>query len=188
MSEFNFFGGPEELAEQMKRHMDHQHMHHQDSIHAVKQFLDELNENQLEVLDLILTQSIQTEGMAGQHVRGQIRQILQIKYDICACGESHNPDEILREDRGPTIPNQDTTHKGKPIQDVELSDDLTDESLTQEEYLEVCEKFNVRPKANGTPKVICNGCETEYVSLEDRMRRKPGIDGCSACQQKSAWG
>lgn len=38
------------------------------------------------------------------------------------------------------------------------------------------------------PKVKCANCGDEYVSLEDRMKRDPGVKGCASCQQKAKWG
>lgn len=34
----------------------------------------------------------------------------------------------------------------------------------------------------------CIGCNTQYVTLTDRMKRPKGIDGCAGCQQKCAQG
>lgn len=34
----------------------------------------------------------------------------------------------------------------------------------------------------------CLNCGMQYPSIEDRMLKPPGVEGCSGCQQKAKWG
>lgn len=47
-------------------------------------------------------------------------------------------------------------------------------------------QYNVKQKEPGKPEVICQGCGLEYVSLADRMVKRP--DDCHGCQEKARWG
>lgn len=49
------------------------------------------------------------------------------------------------------------------------------------------EEYNLNRQI-GQRQVTCRGCGLLYISLEDRMLKPPGIDGCSGCQQRSAQG
>ena len=171
-------------------------MHHQDRVHQVKQFLDSLNEDQLDTLDLILLQVSYSSDVA-HFVRGQILQIEQTKFEKCACGEDHsNPDAFKK----PVKPNAATEHQGRPIEDVPVPEDLFKDKITtpDNEVVEVGSRrwyqllveYRLREEmtaTDGTRALSCV-CGMAYQSLQDRMLRPAGIEGCSGCQQKSAWG
>ena len=48
--------------------------------------------------------------------------------------------------------------------------------------------YNVTPVAPDKDGVVCASCGLEYVSLEDRMLKKPGVEGCEGCIQAAKWG
>ncbi len=56
------------------------------------------------------------------------------------------------------------------------------------EDIVIMDNYGVQLIPQSFPKVACGRCGKEYVTLQDRILRKPGIDGCDGCQQKEAWG
>lgn len=62
------------------------------------------------------------------------------------------------------------------------------------EYNADCVKYGVTPPLVSKnsdlelsyylTKVVCDNCGVIYPSLKDRMLSKPGVEGCSGCQQK----
>lgn len=38
------------------------------------------------------------------------------------------------------------------------------------------------------PKIVCKGCGVSVHSIEDRMLRDPGPEGCEGCKNKARWG
>lgn len=174
MSEFSFFPVPPEVLEQIRRSQEHEHMHSQENTHSVKRLLDELGREQLETLDFILAQAV-TPGISA-YLRGQITMMLHLKHDVCSCGQKHDVEDLLA--------SGDSDVKEEEEEEEEEEIDLTDNDT----YLEQCDLYNVNPKRNGTGKVICLGCGKEYPSLQDRMLRQAGIEGCETCIQKMKWG
>lgn len=197
MSEGGFFQIPPEVLAQIAAHEDHKHMHHQDRIHQVKQFLDSLNEEQLEALDLVLLHVIHSEGDVAHFMRGQIIQIAQTKFDRCQCGEKHSDPDAFKK---PVEPNTATEHKGRPIEDVPVPEDLYKDWITtpsnevvgvgSQRWKELLREYNLieTPAGEGDVRTFTCACGMIYQSLQDRMLRPKGIEGCSGCQQKSAWG
>jgi hypothetical protein len=182
---FPIFGSPEEIQKKMEEAAEHRHMHFQASVHEVKQLISDLSEEQLKTLNMIVVNSSQSEWAAAVVV-GRIEGELQHRFDVCPCGDKHDTDDLL-------------THAPEPAK-AEVKIDPESEAamemmyrgadgfdLASDEYLKSCETYGVRP-INGGPKVECKSCGTVSVSLEDRMLRRPGVEGCSGCQQKSAWG
>jgi hypothetical protein len=207
---FPFFSNPEEFAAHMQEHANQEHMSYTDSVHKVKDFLDGLDRDGLEALDIIL-RSVIVQADTAHMVRGQITQIAHKKFDICPCGEDHDPAKefqtpLLPQQKAPTIPNTATEHGGRPIEDVELPGDetsqeraaremveatvLTDEELMSEYGLELDPNYG-KPMSEGMmppQKYRCINCQSGYPSLQDRMLKPPGVIGCSGCQQKGKWG
>lgn len=35
---------------------------------------------------------------------------------------------------------------------------------------------------------VCLGCTQRYSTIQDRMIREPGVEGCGGCKQKAKWG
>lgn len=163
-------------------------MHTQDNSHAIKQLLDDLNEDQLLALDLMLINA--SSPTANGYFHGLISMMLQIKFDVCACGEKHNPEDEFPDvpvSKPPTVPNEATEHKGKSIEDVDLP-----LAVGSTEWHAKLEEYNIvviyQSHDSGAYELRCDGCNKAYPSIEDRMLRPPGIEGCEGCQQKSAWG
>jgi hypothetical protein len=211
---FMFGPPPPEIIAQLQARQEHQHMHAQDNTHAIKQLFDSLDEEQLRALDLLLANCMDSHTVL--FFRGRIEMLQQIKFDICPCGDNHNDDlDALTQDKGPTVPNASHEHKGRPVEDVDLPVDplkdftvdpgltdpeelvkararFNDEAALMAEYrIEKNPDFGKNPMEHGPAAASpfrCIDCKIGVASLEDRMLRKPGIEGCSGCQQKSAWG
>lgn len=96
---------------------------------------------------------------------GEGQAIMRMKHgDVCGnCGEKHGPDP-LEEER----------------QKLENERAVTDEGIAQ-----ALKDYNLQI-VDG--EVFCLGCGMKYVSVEDRMLRAPGTDGCHGCHHKSAHG
>ena len=141
-----------------------QHMYHEDIMHRAYAFFDTLNEDQLRMqMALIASLDEKTAFWIGYMTR-----LAQDKFGICpADGKKH--DEELA-----AMSSQD----GKAWVDFvnELPDDTAKKMAV----------YNMGFVPGEWPKVKCNRCQNEYVSLEDRMVAGP--DDCHFCQEKSAWG
>lgn len=170
---------PPEVLAQMEAQKQHLHMHAQDNTHAIKQLLDDLSVDQLRALDLLVANC--GNPMGASYFRGRIEAVLEVKHDVCPCGESHNPDDLLE----------------RKVEDHNLPEDpisgaaerAANDMVEAIDYDKLMDEYNVTPVQDELEgRVYCKGCGQHYISLEDRMLRKPGIDGCSGCQQKSAWG
>lgn len=86
------------------------------------------------------------------------------KYGVCiACGKKH--DEELAKMTGPG-----------PAPDAEISDEYRTSLMAV---------YNVETFEEG---VRCTNCQFQYVSLDDRMLRNPGPEGCHGCIHKSKFG
>lgn len=189
MSEF--FPVPEEVAKALREAQDHKEMHVQDYKHSLQRFLDSLNEDQMDTFRMILLGGIQTEGDSLHYLIGMCDQIGKAKFNFCLCGEKHDPNDLLGDEedeaKSPTPEELTANHAaglGEPSWIESDGPDLTDHDT----YVMYCEQYNVVAGGMGNGKVFCNGCGAEYVSLEDRMLRKPGVEGCGGCQHKEKFG
>lgn len=199
---FMFGPPPPEVVAAIQAQQEHRHMHMTDNTHAIKQLLDGLNEEQLRALDLLLANC--GDARTVMFFRGRIEMLQQIKFDICPCGTNHDDElaEMGTHEKPPTQPNTATEHKGRVIEDVPLPDgQVVDMSLPDDgeeldalmvEYAVEANPLHGGDMLKHAPMVAspfrCSNCGIGIASLEDRMRRPKGIEGCSGCQQKSAWG
>lgn len=139
-------------------------------------FMEELSKDQLGTFSEMLHIIIANEGYAHFLV-GCSTTIMRLKHDSCACGKDHNAanSQILDQTRAEmNIPTQADRSTTPPVT-VALA---VDEGLMKE--------YMLAPNDHGT--LSCTGCGMDYQSLDDRMLRNPGMDGCSGCQYKSGHG
>jgi len=202
-------GFPEEFKEQILEHRRTTLAHTQDNTHAVRMLLEDLNQDQLEALDLLVSAVMVHPEYDGGYFRGQITQLLHIKYDMCPCGLDHDPTKSLQlpevtRPGSPVMPNEDTALKGRPIEDVEIPPELNKQLIStpdnevveikSDRWDELLVKYNLIAvfdyihDAERLAYVQCKGCQTTYVSLRDRMLKPPGVKGCEGCQQQEKWG
>jgi hypothetical protein len=138
------------------------------AVHEARQrifrFMEELTPGDLGTFIEILM-SITNEGASALHTLiGSATTIQKLKHNRCACGEDHDGEVIAKE-----------TAKLEAEKKVDVEND---EPAMKEYGLERTPDGMLR----------CKNCKMGYVSLDDRMLRRPGIDGCSGCQIKSAHG
>lgn len=178
----HFMPNPEAVAQ--KR------MQFQDYSHSVKDFLDDLDKDELVILSRMLHAAAHDDHAAYGWM-GRIDAILQLRFDVCPCGEDHDPNWQLLNQQ----PEQPTsTAKDEVIHDVPMPSEpeaASDEELMELYGIEVNPHYG-KPWDLGMGSIPqpfrCKGCGIGVKSLEDRMLRKPGVDGCNGCQYKSAHG
>ena len=98
-------------------------------------------------------------------VMGEANAIMRLKHgDMCGgCGEKHVVDPLEEERRR--------------LEAERAEQDPAAQAALKEYNMELRDG-----------RFFCLGCGLEYVSLEDRMLRAPGADGCHGCHHKSAHG
>lgn len=176
MSHMIPFNSPEDAQAFLDKQHEEHRIRMRDGVHKINELLDALNDEQLATLDNLIFASSRSKSSAA-HLRGQIDVIREVKFGTCRCGTNHE-EEFAAEFTTPEQPVPDdaadadhramldagamAAYKVEPV-----PEDLADEYPT---------KFR------------CSECFIPIVSLEDRMLRPKGIDGCSGCQQASATG
>lgn len=135
-------------------------------------FMDELTKEQLHTFHEICHIMMTNEGYA-HFLIGCSSTIMRLKHDTCPCGNDHEKlnAEMLEQTRAEmNIPSQ--------VERTISTAATVDEGLMKE--------YMLAPNDHGT--LSCTGCGMDYQSLDDRMLRNPGMDGCSGCQYKSGHG
>jgi hypothetical protein len=171
----------------------------QDNTHAVRQLLDDLSGDQLAALDMLLMDMLNTGKKSATYWRGQIAAMVWVKFDICPCGEEHDPDQVFAEHQ-PEQPNRETELKGRPIENVDLPDDdgpLYQQIITladneqvivgSERWDDLIAVYNLKvvgTQFDGAMIFECRDCGKQYPSLQDRML----VATCGGCAQKEKWG
>lgn len=135
-------------------------------------FVSDLTKEQLKTF-IEMLQCFDGETGTGyvNFMMGRAATIMEIKHNCCpGCGEDHFSVaalDDLREEMGLPVPNGKPTPKVQPERDAAMT-----------EYGMIAIDGQLQ----------CEGCGLHSVSMEDRMLRPPKMDGCSGCQQKSAFG
>jgi hypothetical protein len=182
-----FFGSvPPELAAQVERHQ----MQAEDYRHAVARFFDEISqENLFTFMSLMHTISGNTEGPGANlasYYEGITLATLHERFNACmGCGKDH--DKIAEEFTPPT----DNVGKPQPAPGSESPSSVTPEELNPQ-ALKDMEEYNLDDvRDSDTLKLIgfvCKGCGMRYITIDDRMKQPPGVEGCSGCRSKAKWG
>lgn len=199
-------GFPEEYKEQILAHRAQHLAHTQDNTHAVRMLLEDLSQDHLKALDLILVAVMEHPDYNGAYFRGQITQLLHIKHDVCPCGLDHDPTKALQlpeitRPGAPEQPNQETELKGRPIEDIHIPDldrqvittpDNEIVEIGSERWDQLLSDYTLLPVwAEGGERIVylqCTGCGAQYFSIQDRMLKPAGPEGCDGCIQKEKWG
>lgn len=151
--------------------------------HAVYKLINDLDKDQIQTLDMILLQIAQDSEYAHL-LSGYIDGVLEAKFQICpACGEplsSHDPESLL-----PPIENELETKMKTFISD-EMRAQMNEYGLDDAWDIET-EQF-LYFVCTATEKCPDAGCGMHYSSIEDRMLRPPGVNGCGGCQLRSGHG
>jgi DNA-directed RNA polymerase subunit RPC12/RpoP len=170
---FIFGGGipvPQELIEKIQAHRDMHQMHDDISAHNTIKFLTDMDkeksESMLNFLQLLAADPAEYIAFYAGFMASQRHH----RDNICAaCHKDH--DKSLEE----------MAHEGHPHESPLDVDALKAKIKANEE------EYGVEPIPN-TGLYRCINCGIQYPSLEDRMLKKPGIDGCHGCQHKQAHG
>lgn len=187
--------------EGMERFMQRHAMISEDARTRTQHMVEELEPEQLAVMRNMMERCVQDTHYAA-YMEGIFSTLLRIKHgDRCqGCGGDHLDhaealgikSDVVREpsadERMGTVP----TQKPQAAYTQPTFEETAEETLDALEgrIMEQLLEYNVQPvnPANITGAVVCNGCETVYVSLADRMLREPGVEGCGGCQNKAKFG
>lgn len=178
MSEPFFFQTPSELVAHLREHQAHDEMNHEHTSHRIRDFIDSLDSEQLEVFEILVKAC--GDDSTRFHLRGRIMEA-QRRFGVCPCGKDHSK---VPEDMQPDpVPEKATEpHPDMPSRE-ELMKLYTLESNPDYGMKDWEQRYETVPQP-----FRCSNCGMGYVSLEDRMLRPPGIDGCGGCRLKSAHG
>lgn len=190
-----FFGAdgvpmPEELQQALEAHMERAEMSAEAGRHDILRFFDEQSiENLLLIRSLLHHCAGDESGRYPSHLEGFISGVLQYKHGVCTgCGKNHDDLSALVPDADK--PADDDTEQLELFGEAgpTIARELHDYEAKMNEYnLRLPREGEVDARSDERP-VICVDCGALYQSLEDRMLRPAGIDGCYGCQHKSAHG
>lgn len=190
---FMFGPMPPEIKEALHQERERRDMHMTDNTHAIKQFFNGLDKEQLRALDLLLANCDSATDVA--FFRGRISSIRETKFEVCSCGKDHEaelasfgPESSADEGRSGGDSSEVVNWTVDPtLADSADAEDQSDEELMVKYGIEENPLYDPHAFMGASP-FRCINCHVGVASLKDRMLRKPGIEGCSGCQQKSAWG
>lgn len=208
---FFAFQPPAEVVERMREQAAHAQMHRQDDEHAIRDLLEGLDKDELITLRMILQRS--RSKQINAYYQGRIEAILDAQHGVCVCGGDHTvPPEQVGESFYKGQPVEDVQTIMDPEEKAEMEEETADQvvsypgqMLDMEDVIEaerLMEQYTLEPdplygeswdpetseRSLPPSKFRCTVCGMGYSSLEDRMRRPAGIDGCTGCQRKSAQG
>lgn len=208
-----FFGmDPEEYRKQMEERELNNEAHR----HDMHEWIESLDEHGLKMLRSLLYDY--SDHTSAAYLIGFAGLVMQKKFNICAaCGKNHDDitveDVIGKSHEGnsahvgqaepdygpdgtPLPPASGTIKDPMPQRGDTVTHGKAFEEMSGPELLATVPK-KVQDQMDEYrldfiefqwPKVLCKGCGMEYVSLEDRMLKAPGIEGCTGCSHKGAWG
>ena len=179
-----FAGTPEEFVEKMKEMVNHQRMVMTDIQHRVQRLFTDMDAESLATMRLVL-HSIGEDPGKAMFYEGVAAAILLVKHEVCSgCGVDHTAEalasmtEQVKVDHPSVVMSEDeqTNHADAMVN--------LHSKFVEFEVLPV-----QRPKDGSYDgPVTCRNCGMEYVSLQDRMLEKPGVEGCTGCVQKAKFG
>lgn len=188
---------PPEIEEALRRQQEHAEMHAEARGHEMLRFFEELSEDQLIQLRSILSACAADDtGRYASHLEGFVNGVLQWKHGVClGCGSKHgDASDLIKEEE---VTTDDGTEQLELFSDPEPQ--AAETAAQEQDRMSLMMGYVVREPtqrdfdnglvmAEGERPVLCELCGMLYQSLEDRMLRRPGMDGCQGCQHKSAHG
>ena len=169
-----FFGNPKAFEEAV----DKQIMAQDEFTHAYFRRLSELDEEYLLLVRNTIAIALNDKNTI-RVVLGHVSTLLDIKYGYCvACGSNHDREAEVLTKQYPQDPAADPPGRSPfHIGDAEAMRDM------------LLEKYGLyEDPEDKSGAVYCKKCGTRSISLEDRMMKSPGVDGCDTCQQQAKWG
>jgi hypothetical protein len=174
--EFVFGDMPEEMKQMLHEQQQQREMIITYKRTAWNNLVSQMDAESLAVFKMLIEDISQNESLA-HYMIGWISAMLINEHKVCEhCGVKHDDPfdhaAAFTENRPQPNPalGPDTEEGRKAMEDYNLDD------LRTEEDRETVIGF------------VCKGCGQRYVSIEDRMLRAPGPEGCGGCQQKAKWG
>lgn len=152
-------GMPEEMKQQIEEMQERQEMANTSAKQQLSRFFQELTEDQVVALAEIFRICASVE-QAIHYYEGFTRAVLATRFNKWPGWDDE--------------PNVDT------LVAVEM------DSPSEVDVEAAMREYGLTRTEDG--RLICDGCTREYISLEDRMLRAPGPDGCTGCVQKTKWG
>ena len=182
---------PEDMPEEVRQAIEQQNMIVMSHGHEVHSFINSLNEEQLDTLRGILVNY--WDRPTAAFLVGNIANIMVTKFGRCpVCGQDHDEalHEMADEGKDDNVPEDEqyklfSGTKAEPMTETQWANFI---SILPQSVMEDLNEYGLTLIKQVWPMVRCKGCGIEYVSIEDRKLRVPGIDGCHGCQQKSATG
>lgn len=174
---------PPEMQEALRQMMDqHQqeselhNMHVESSRHRMRDFLEGLNEEQLLCLrGLVHMVMADSDDETAGFYLGLTASMLSGKFGYCVmCQTKHaSIEDIVHTEAEQSAPEKGAGMRERAVEERDERDS------TMAEY-------NLQPNPMGGYE--CTYCGQPYQSIEDRMLRPSGKEGCSGCVQKEKWG
>ena len=187
-----FFTDPEQMLAYIRAQEIRAEMTRQDVTNRIAAMFDELDPEHLQTVQLMLATLVGPDGHKGiWYLLGFISSTMRARgidslenAPTPAGADSGQPEESSVDPASEVDPNWlDRLGDSVGIQEEQDSD--------APDYIQqIYKEYNVIPLTDiPTDKCVkCLGCSTLYSSLDDRMLRSPGIDGCSGCQRRSGHG
>ena len=169
--------------------IEQQQMEGEANAHETREFLDSLTEAQLRKFASIMGLAGATDGTAATYYLGVAAGILDWKYKSClACGKNHDkPFEEMAPLEEDSLEASKRRHPaGKKLVLRECCGTMSNLPHTYQCPFVI--QYDMEPDDGGTLNIMCKNCKKWYTSLEDRMLRPPGKQGCPGCIQKEKWG
>lgn len=165
----------------------HQSMHTEAISHDVFEWVDTLDHEAIGSLGLLVKAAIDSPEYGYQFL-GMLRMHMKHKFNICpVCDKDHDK---MYED----LAGEGEVEPGEPIPgtpfhmgDAEAFDAgaLNIPARPFKETQSLCAEYGVTVPIVGT-QVFCLNCNQPYMSLDDRMIKRPG--DCDGCFQKEKTG
>lgn len=186
---------PPEMEAQIREHMDRAHMGADVARHATVRIFEELSAEDLQIMRHIFhTCTEDDSGTYAAQLEGFITGVLAYKHNICpGCGKNHDDISDLLEPEAGAPEEQPSDGTAQLALDLDFGpmSPAEEAAVTADKMIEYNLRFPKEGEVETSPgerPVICVGCNMLFQSLEDRMLRPAGIDGCFGCQRKSATG
>lgn len=189
------FGVPsEEMRRQMEEAHETQHLHVLNFQHMLEEAWQALNYEQLYAVAkwMALTADSGNASRNLAYHAGSLFRLAADKSTKCMVCDKNHDEEVKSllntPGDGSTLVADGETEPHPP----------TDEPVGSDLSYEDTQRMIAEHEANVTLYRLtqnfdrggfnCTGCGMYYLSLEDRMLKPPGIEGCSGCQWKSGHG
>lgn len=182
MSGIHFSGDvPEDVRAAFQQQIDQQEMMGEVRRQDIERLFDEMSVEHLTTLRMILGDlAVENSGRYSSYLGGIAATTLHLKYKVCGgCGKDHSL-EINQPEPEPK--------PERPAAQEQLELPFAGAESVELASKALYDEYGVEPVPDEPGKVRCIECGTISQSLDDRMLRKPKVDGCEGCQQKAKWG